>query len=686
MGYLALYRKWRPQQLGNLVGQKHVTDTLLNALTSNKVSHAYLFCGPRGTGKTSTAQILARAVNCLDPQNGEPCNKCVSCREILSGASMDVIEIDAASNRGIDEIRELKENIKYFPSVGAKRIYIVDEVHMLTNEAFNALLKTLEEPPEHGLFVLATTEPHKVPLTILSRCQRFDFRPIPDILISKQLREIATKSSFSVTDEAITAITRSVAGSMRDALSVLDQALLLCGDKVLNVDIVHSILGTVTDDILCSLTMALAEHDGATALKLVAQVSAEGKDIKHLSSELTGYLRRLMISIITPNIGAEEAFDAPPQELRQLFNQHHLMNTLHYLVEAEQVMRRSTYPRVVLELALVRSVEEVGNPSIHDLLQRIEKLEQTGVPSHNAQQTPIMQRATAADPKKPSQLNEEQNKRKAPPKQSGQMKEDKHNQEIIKQSFSPQKAQTKPVKADVKQVPSKQPAADEVAEYPPWYATEHEENHDDLGRVIDTWDGLPDWSPIETPPWDQEVPKPESATKQRATQEQTAQRSKQINQTGPTTQIKQTGSTMQPHRETLTEKTSPKMDLKPLDESDYSLGQLNNWWPEILSTVKKSNPLAHSWLSQVWPAEIKEHCLVLGIPQGENFLKDMIESPDKKKLLIQTLNSVTHLNWQISCQFYDDPPPNLPRSADKLKTAEAINLFQGSVLDIIKDK
>ena len=255
MGTQALYRRWRSRTFAEILGQDHVTHTLLNALRHDRIAHAYLFSGPRGTGKTTTARVLAKAVNCLDPQDGEPCNRCEICCRLNEGRSLDLIEIDAASNRGIDEIRDLRAKIAFSPSECRYKVYVVDEVHMLTNEAFNALLKTLEEPPPHAIFVLATTEPHKIPATVLSRCQRFGFRRVSMASLEKKLRMICERENVCVESPALDAIARYAAGSFRDAESLLDQ-LVSCGAEVIALEDVRGVLGSAPAEVVSGIVGA----------------------------------------------------------------------------------------------------------------------------------------------------------------------------------------------------------------------------------------------------------------------------------------------------------------------------------------------------------------------------------------------------------------------------------------------
>ena len=308
------YRKWRPQTLAEVVGQEHVTRTLLNALKNGRVSHAYLFCGPRGTGKTSTGRILAKAVNCQTTKGkGEPCNTCAMCQAITSGRSMDIIEIDAASNTGVDDIRALRERVNYAPGLASRKVYIIDEVHMLSNSASNALLKTLEEPPPSIIFILATTEAHKVLPTIISRCQRFDFRRIPQADIISKLSRICDTEGIKTKPEALRLITRSVSGSLRDAENLLEQLTTYYGAST-GLDQVRSLLGISGDERSKELARHIIMSDISAGIKTLNAVSNDGLDLKQFSRELVGYLRQLLLI----KTGSEEALDLTAEEIAEL--------------------------------------------------------------------------------------------------------------------------------------------------------------------------------------------------------------------------------------------------------------------------------------------------------------------------------------------------------------------------------
>lgn len=387
MAYLALYRKWRPQTFSEVVGQKHISVPLSRAVTEDRLAHAYLFSGPRGTGKTSMAKILAKAVNCECRRGADPCNACRTCEEITSGASLDVYEIDAASNRGIEEIRALKESVRSLPTVCRKKVYIIDEVHMLTKEAFNALLKTLEEPPSHVLFILATTEPEKIPLTILSRCQRYEFRRIAAEDISRHLRYVAEQSGFALEEDAADLIAVRAEGGLRDALSLLDQCSGAAGGKPLTAAMVYDLLGLTGKDRILSLASHVLRRESGAALSEFSAILQDGKEPSAVMTELLGHFRDVMVAKIHPDApelsvyGAQKAdLLAEAEALSEPFLDA-LFESLHGTI-AE--MKRSAAPRMNAEMGLLRLCRLRGSRTLEGLLDRIEALERQlkeGVPA-----------------------------------------------------------------------------------------------------------------------------------------------------------------------------------------------------------------------------------------------------------------------------------------------------------------
>ncbi len=367
MSYVVLARKYRPQTFDEIVGQSHITETLKRAVDRDRLSHAYLFCGPRGIGKTSCARILAKSLNCEKGPTLKPCGRCHSCKEIARGSSFDVIEIDGASNRGIDEVRTLRENVKFAPGYGKYKIYIVDEVHMLTPEAFNALLKTLEEPPDHVKFVFATTEPQKLPATIISRCQRFDFKRLSVNSIIQTLGPVAREEKLKVSREALLAIARAASGSMRDALSILDQAGSLSGNTV-GVESVTGMLGIVETQLLFRMSGHLAAGDAAPALEALDEVIEKGKDVRQLNKDLIEHYRNLMV-LGVGGAALSRLVDYPvavkEQYLEQagLLSTAQILKTIDLLIEAQETARITQSWRIPLEIAFMKATTAVsGQP------------------------------------------------------------------------------------------------------------------------------------------------------------------------------------------------------------------------------------------------------------------------------------------------------------------------------------
>jgi DNA polymerase III, subunit gamma and tau len=378
MSYIALYRKWRPSVFEDVVEQEHVVKTLRYSVSNDRIAHAYLFCGTRGTGKTTMAHILSRAINCLSPKNGDPCNECEICREILSGSSMDVLEMDAASNNSVDNVREIRDEVIYAPSHARYKVYIIDEVHMLSTGAFNALLKTLEEPPAHVVFILATTEPHKLPATILSRCQRFDFRRITVDSIIERLSDISTASNVNLDKDALRLIAKMSDGALRDAISLLDQCISL-GKTEITFDDVLSVIGIVNDTFIASLVDSILDRDITNILNSVDRLVMDGKDIPHFVSDLILYFRNLLICNITNNPG--DIIDLPADVLDTMKKQcnktvqDEIMYIIKELSTLEYSLKWATNPRIMLEVTLVKLCETNAPLTDSNLIERIEMLE-----------------------------------------------------------------------------------------------------------------------------------------------------------------------------------------------------------------------------------------------------------------------------------------------------------------------
>ena len=392
MSYIALYRKFRPQDFKDMSGQEVIVKTLENAVKTNKIGHAYVFSGPRGTGKTSLAKIFAKAINCETPVDGNPCNKCASCINASTNSASDIIEIDGASNNGVEEIRDLRDKVKYLPSVGKYKVYIIDEVHMLTTGAFNALLKTLEEPPSHVVFILATTEVHKIPATILSRCQRFDFKNIELKNIIERLNYVAEIEKIEIEDDAVRQIALNAEGGMRDALSLFDQAISFTSDKITEED-VNDIVGSVSRKALVNLLETINNGDVTKALTLVNDFINEGKEEERLIKDLILTLRDLLLNIV--NFNNDEIFASFKRNI-SVNKVYHFLNVL---IESENNMRFSVQKQIYLEIAIIQMIEHDDikqidlSTNIIELRNEVEKLKKEGIKTTSVKKEPTKKKA-----------------------------------------------------------------------------------------------------------------------------------------------------------------------------------------------------------------------------------------------------------------------------------------------------
>ncbi|MDO4170200.1 MAG: DNA polymerase III subunit gamma/tau [Lachnospiraceae bacterium] len=391
MSYMALYRKFRPDQFEEVKGQEHIVTTLKNQLMADRIGHAYLFCGTRGTGKTTVAKLFAKAVNCEHPVDGSPCGICKSCQAIADGSSMNVIEIDAASNNGVDNIREIREQVRYSPTEGKYKVYIIDEVHMLSIGAFNALLKTLEEPPSYVIFILATTEAHKIPITILSRCQRYDFRRISIDTIANRLKDLMDREQVKVEDQAIRYIAKAADGSMRDALSLLDQCIAFYLGQALTYDKVLDVLGAVDIEIYQKLLQMILGQDIINVMNCIEDIIWQGKDLSQFITDFMWYLRNLLL--IKSGEVPEDALDISSNQLEEMkknasqIDTSTLMRYIRVLSELLNEMKYSTSKRILTEVALIKLCKPQMEQNYDSILDRLRQMEQKLV---ELEQRPVM--------------------------------------------------------------------------------------------------------------------------------------------------------------------------------------------------------------------------------------------------------------------------------------------------------
>ena len=425
MGYTALYRKFRPLTFSEMVGQEHITRTLRNQIIANRVGHAYLFNGGRGTGKTSAAKILARAINCLNPKDGEPCNECEICKGAISGSLTDIVEMDAASNNSVEDIRSIREEVNFLPTKAKYRVYIIDEVHMLSTGAFNALLKTLEEPPEHVKFILATTEPQKLPATILSRCQRFDFKKISNQDIIKRLEIVCKESNIEITKEALNIIATLSEGAMRDALSILERCIQ-DGENQINEDKIKDLVGIPKMVFVHDIVQAIIHYDVDLALVTVNNVLEDGKDISNLLWEIVKYVKDILLYKATKNV--ELYSEEEKQKIIKIseeVDKERLMNLVYAFSELENEMKYSTQKTIIFQAGIIKLCSKLSANNQGDLEQRVDKIEKY-LRNHTVSSNQVQSMNTDIKMAYSVQANKPANQNTSMPKKNDSNKESMH--------------------------------------------------------------------------------------------------------------------------------------------------------------------------------------------------------------------------------------------------------------------
>ena len=491
MAYLAFYRMFRPDTLDKVVRQEHIVKILRNQIETGKIGHAYLFCGPRGTGKTSVAKIFARAINCENPQNGSPCGKCATCRALAEGGNLDISEIDAASNNGVDEMRDLREKVQYPPVAGKYKVYIIDEVHMLTASAFNAVLKTLEEPPAHAVFILATTEPQKIPATILSRCMRFDFKLIPQHDLEELLKSIFAKVGKEYEDEAVAAIARAGAGSARDTLSIADMCVSYSTGKLTYAD-VNAVLGSADFYKIADVAEMLLGDDAGGALSCAEQVFSGGKSAGVFVKDILSFLNNVAVAKMCKN--AKEILNLPEEMFSRIksisaADGHKILRATEIFVKAEGDMRYAADARVVLETAILRCTLPQADYNIDSLISRISALENKILTGNfaAAKPAPAAQSVSAATPSAEVQGDMFSSPAKAEPFYARQSAPSAAKKPVLTQSNESDAFSSAPIAAAKPTAASAQrPAAESVAKPTPSAALTGKSVHASLLRALRT--------------------------------------------------------------------------------------------------------------------------------------------------------------------------------------------------------